>query len=257
MVVSNRLCIRCGQPVTLEDGQLVYCSYCGAPQIFLSEELQEQIRADALPPRTETAPAADIEAAEAADAADGERVPAPPVPHRTPVLGESAWPTAVEYALLSGGIALGLDLGAMLFAPLLILAWLWLVSAPILTVGFYGARAPRPSAAFAARLGLLTGLLVALGSAVVLTVSLLLTRFAFHGAASFDTQFAAAVAQARDNAVARYGNAAEPMLRLLYVPEFRVGFLLWMAGIATAGYLLLATVGAGVAGLLLGRRRTA
>ena len=47
------------------------------------------------------------------------------------------------------------------------------------------------------------------------------------------------------------------MLRLLGIPEFRVGLLLWMGTVSGGLYLLLSTATAGLAGLLLGRRRPA
>ena len=92
---------------------------------------------------------------------------------------------------------------------------------------------------------------------MVLTLSLMLTRFAFHGGPGFDAQFTATLAQAAENATARYGAAAEPTLHLLAVPEFRVGFLLWIAAVLTAGYLLLSALAAALAAVLLGRRRLA
>ena len=237
----------------LEEGQLVYCSHCGAPQIFLSEDLREQIRARAR--HTPGASHGDI-----FDEQDGGR------PRSAETLetvaaerngpASNGWPLAIRYALLGGGVALGLDLGALLFAPLLLVAWLWLVSAPILIVGWYSGRARRrPAPAFAARLGTLTGLLGVLGVAMALTLSLVLTRFAFHGGPGFDAQFAATLAQAASNATTRYGAPVEPTLHLLAVPEFRVGFLLWIAAIVTAGYLLLSALSAALAALLLGRRR--
>ena len=166
------------------------------------------------------------------------------------------WRLAVGYALLSSGIALGLDLAGMVFGPVLFLAWLWIVSAPILTVGFYHARARagRLTAGFAARLGLLTGLLVSAGCALVFSLGLLLARYALH-TNGVDTQIADAVAQVRANAQAQYGSAAQPMLRLLGIPEFRVGFLLWMGAVTAGLYLLVSAATAGLAGLLLSRRK--
>ncbi len=274
--VTERPCLRCHHPLTLDAGQLTYCSVCGAPQIFLSEELQQQA-AEVIRSYGErtTAGAAEETEPETGGLPVGRL-------RRARGRGANRWPMAVEYALLSSGIALALGVGALLFAPLLLLDWIWIVSAPILTVSFYNTRsqlrrpvespaAPEPeaefgsqlrtqakalSAGFAARLGLLTGLLILVSSAAVFTLGAVLARFALHSH-EIDTELAAAFAQVRTTTQAQYGDAAAPILHMLGVPEFRVGFLLWMVTVTSALYLLLAAVTAGFAGLLLSRRRTA
>ena len=254
--VTERLCIRCHHPLTLEGGQLTFCTVCGAPQIFLSEELQEQTALEV----QRYSERATVAAVAPPQPADTEGMPAR---ERRSLLREhrarqGRWPVAVEYALLSSGIAFGLDLAGLAFAPLLLLAWLWIFSAPTLTVGFYNTRvrAGQVTAGFAARLGLLTGLLVAAGCAIVFTLSLLLARYALKNG-SVDAQIAEAMAQIRANAQSQYGSAAAPMLHLLGIPEFRVGFLLWMGAVSAGLYLVLSMATAGLAGLLLGRRRAA
>ncbi len=257
--MTERPCLRCHHPLTIDSGHLIYCSVCGAPQIFLSEELQQETALE-VQRYSERA----IAAAEPPPEASGTEG-LPTAQRRTKRREHRArpgrWPLAVEYALLSSGIALGLDLAGLVFAPLLMLAWLWIFSAPTLTVGFYNtrARSGRLTAGFAARLGLLTGLLVAVCCALVFTLSLLLARYVLkHGVHNtIDTQIAEAMAQIRTNAQTQYGAAAQPMLRLLGIPEFRVGLLLWMGTVSGGLYLLLSTATAGLAGLLLGRRRPA
>lgn len=250
-------CLRCHQLLTLEKGHLIFCSHCGAPQIFLSEELQEQA---ALETRhyNERGTAAAAEPAAEELPVDGAASSSKRSQRQALRARQGRWPLAVEYALLSSGIALGLDLAGLVFAPLLFLAWLWIVSAPMLTVGFYNARmrAGRLTAGFAARLGLLTALLVSAGCALVFTLSLLLARYALHNG-TVDTEIADAIAQIRANAQAQYGGAAQPMLHLLGIPEFRVGFLLWMGAVTAGLYLLVSAITAGLAGLLLSRRKAA
>ena len=275
--IDERPCSRCQHLVPLERGHLVYCSNCGAPQVFLSEELQGQIALEAkrhaergsdheeagpggFNSENQAAPGAFAMHASAAGGMDTAAAP----PSRLDTLrrgvgaGEGRWPLAVESALLSSGIALGLSLSGLLFAPLLLLAWLWIVSAPILAVSFYNARARRArlSPGFAARLGLLTGVLVGVSCAAVLVLSLVLARYVLHNAA-IDGQIVLALAQVRTNAQAQYGSAAGPMLHLLTIPEFRAGFMLWVCAVSAALYLLLSAVSAGLTGILLSRRRTA
>ena len=241
----------------MDRGQLTYCSVCGAAQIFVSDELQEQAAEASRHHSEHAATAAPIDPLN--PDIDGAATGTTPLGHlrRGATNKAQAWPTAVSYALLSGALTLALSVGAVVFAPLLFVVWLWVLSAPTLAVSFYSARSPaKVPAGFAARLGLLTGLLVLLGSAVVSTLGLALTRAAHHGQA-LDTQLALAFAQVKATTAAQYGTAAAPVLHMLTVPEFRVGLLLWMIGVTSALYLLLAAMTAGLTGLLLGRRRPA
>ncbi len=273
--IDERPCSRCQHLVPLERGHLVYCSNCGAPQVFLSEELQGQIALEAKryaergAEANGTGPDGFSKEREAENGtvtlhAAADTTVASTNRSRLAALrrglgaGEGRWPLAVESALLSSGIALGLSLGGLLFAPLLLLAWLWIVSAPILAVSFYNSRAHRAkvSPSFAARLGLLTGVLVGVSCAAVLVLSLVLGRYVLHNAV-IDGQIALALAQIRTNAQTQYGSAAGPMLHLLTIPEFRAGFLLWVCAVSGALYLLLSAVSAGLTGILLSRRRPA
>ena len=128
----------------------------------------------------------------------------------------------------------------------------------MLTVGLYHGRlrGGRLTPAFAARLGLLTALLTTLSCAIVFVAALVIARYGLHSAV-VDTQIGAALAQIRHNIQVQYGSTGQPVLDMLRVPEFRVGFLLWMCTFSAGIYLLLSTVAAGLAGLLLGRRRPA
>ena len=218
--------------------------------MFLSEALQEQAALEAERYREQATAASEPEKQEDPQVGSSRFAAL----RRMSGGGRGRWPIAVGYALLSSGIALALDVGGVLFSPLLILAWLWIVSAPMLTVSFYRARAQndRLSAGFAARLGLLTGLLVVVSCAIVFTLALVLERFVLHNA-SIDAQMALFLSQIR----AQYGNAAEPMLRLMGIPEFRVGLLLWTFSFTAGIYLVLSALTAGFAGMMLGRRRAA
>lgn len=262
--VRERPCIRCGHLLTLDGGQLLYCSVCGAPQIFLSEELQQQTSLELQRYAERAAAQQSASAPDASDTVQGSDAPqdAPSLAkagglRRQAHLSGGRWPLAVDYALLAGGVALGLDLLGLAFGPVWVFALLWAAGAPVLTVGFFHARAPngwlRPG--FAARLGLLTALLVALGCGVVVTLNLLLSRFVLKNGI-VDTAIAAAVSQMRATTEAQSGPGAAPLLHLLGIPEFRVGFLLWVGAVTVAMYLIVAVASAGIAGLLLSRRPT-
>ena len=256
--VTDRDCIRCHMPVLLQDGQLVFCSHCGAPQIFLSEqmqsELEDQARAfaeqnDSALPGLQAGGEGDLQ-----DLQDGRKKG---LFGKAGARGQDAWTLGVQYALLSAAVALALGLLSLLLPPASLFLLLWIVSAPILTVAFLNARPgslPVQDLGFAARLGLLTGLLVTLCSGLVFTLNLVLSRFLLHDTAALDTQLAAAFAQQRTAVLARLGAEAKPTLDLLAVPEFRVGLLLAVLLLSAFFYLLLSTVAGALAGFVLRRR---
>ena len=258
--MNEHSCIRCHHPLTLEAGHLTYCSACGAAQIFLSEELSAQLAegARAYGERTAAAPAAEAGAIETdTRGRRRRRLHAPRV--RGGGNADQPWTLAVPYALLAGAVTLGLGVLSLLLPPFSILMLLWVVGAPVLTVGYFNARfTPEGArgAGFAARLGLLTGLIVAFCTAIVFTLSLLLTRYAFHDADLLDTQFASMFDQQRAAVLARVGSSAQPTLDLFLVPEYRVGILLFVLATSAVAYVLLSTFAGGVAGLVLRKRRS-
>jgi hypothetical protein len=252
--VNERPCIRCQHPVLLEDGHLVYCRHCGAPQIFLSEELQSEIAQTAK----------DYEQRHTAETAAAAAPEAPPARwglrrDRGRAGTAQTWSIAVHYALLSAAVALVLGLLSILLPPVGALMLLWVLGAPILTVTFFSSRtraAAPGTSGFAARLGLLTAVLVGASCAVVFTASLLIKRYMLHDAALFDAQLAASFAQQRELALQRLGTSVQPTLDMLNIPEFRVGLMLGGATLFGLFYLFLSTVAAGVTGLFVRRRPT-
>jgi hypothetical protein len=252
--VNERPCIRCGNSVLLQDGHLVFCTHCGAPQIFLSDQLQvelaEQTRSytDALKGGPTSADGAAVGKRPGGAQTTGEAA------------GTHAWTIGVQCALLSAGVALALGLLSLVLPIFSLLLLLWIACAPIATVAYFQSRARSvvpPAYGFAARLGLLTGLLISFCSAILFTLDLLLSRFLLHASGSLDAQLAAAFAQQRATVLARLGAQAQPTLDLFAVPEFRVGLLLSVLLVSAVFYLALSTLGGGLAGLLVRRRRDA
>ena len=237
----QRLCPRCRHAIAVEDeGSLAFCPFCGAPQVRISQEMLDQI-------------ASDREALETAQEAQlSGTAPVPP----QPPAGAVDWPAAVRCAGLAGAIALGLTILAEPLPVVSLLALFWAAGAPVVTLGFYSARARqtvvRPG--FGARLGLLSGLAVLSAMAIVNTVTLLLMRFVFHHAAPIDAPLDAFFTQMRAQVLQQGANAAAAGLPgLLEVPEFRAGLLLTFSGIFAAGYLLFSMAGGAFAGLLRSR----
>ena len=91
--------------------------------------------------------------------------------------------------------------------------------------------------------------------AVIFTLSLVLTRFVFHDAGALDAQLAATFAQQRSITLARFGSEVQPTLDLLAAPEYRVGLLLSVVATTSGIYLLLSSLAAAIADVLLRRRR--
>jgi len=226
----QRLCPRCRNAVTFEDSTtLVFCGHCGAPQIRLSEELLSQ-----------------------AETAREGSAPAFPVPLSYNTDSTVDWQGAVRCAALAGAIALVLSLLAIKIAPISLLAFFWAIGAPIVTLGIYAGRfrSTRILPGFGARLGLLTGVSVMLGMAIVNTTQILLQRFVFHSAEHVDAQMNTLFAQFKANSLQQSGAAAQPILSLLDIPEFRAGFLLSSLAFFIAMYLLFSAIGGAFAGYL-------
>jgi hypothetical protein len=218
----------------------VFCWNCGLPQVLISEELRDQF--------AEQERAAEVSGASGAPAAS-------PAPAPETVV----WRGAILAAGVAGGIAAGLTLISLALPPVVLFSWLWAVGAPVVALGLYSARfrATRISPGFGARLGLLCGLAISLAMISVNTVHLLFSRYVFHGSAQLDAQFATFFTQVNAGMVARSGaEAAAPFLKLLVIPEFRVGILLSSMGASLAGYLLFSAAGGAFAGLLRARHST-
>jgi hypothetical protein len=203
--VPPRLCPRCQSVLHREDeGTLIFCWNCGAPQVRLSEDLLDQLQAQ------QTAPT--------------------PGPSTPTVLDPAAiqWAGAIQTAALTGLVALALALLTLLLPPVILFSIFWFIGAPIVAVGLYHARfrQSRITPAFGARLGALCSLAIELASGVVYTIVSLVARFAFHGGATFDSQLNKSFAEAAARASASPGGDPLNVTAMLNVPEYRVGLLL-------------------------------
>jgi hypothetical protein len=234
--VISRLCSRCQSVLHREDeGTLIFCWNCGAPQVQLSEELRDQIDR------------------QIAGQQAGPSI-LDPLPSSSP--GNSIiWRGAIQYAGLAGAIAAGFALIALAFPPVDILWFFWVVGSPAFVLALYSSRfrQTRVTASFGARLGLLSGLAILLATAMLDTIRLLLMRFLFHSIAKIDAQLAAAYAGSHAMVVQQYGAAAKPALDMLAIPEIRAGFLLSTAAIFFGVYLLFSATSGAFAGYLRAR----
>lgn len=234
--MTTRSCPRCQTVLQHEDeGSLVFCWNCGAPQVLLSEELATEAEKQRRASEAGTLPGESPVAVPASDAV--------------------VWPGAIRCAALAGAIAAGLTLLSFALPPLVLLAWFWAVGAPVVMLGIYTARfrQTRIHAGFGAQLGLLCGLAIFFSMAVVNTASLLLMRFAFHSAAQIDGQLVSFFAQMRTAIHAQGGPAEASALALLAQPESRLGFILATTGAVLTMYLGLSAAGGAFAAMLRSR----
>jgi hypothetical protein len=234
--VPPRHCPRCHAPLSDEqEGSLVFCCNCGAPQITVSEELL----AEAQKQRA-------VLDAGLADGVFGS--------HPDAVV----WPTAIRYAALAGALAAVLTLISFALPPLIFLAWFWAIGAPVVVLGVYNAKI-RPTnlgAGFGARLGLLCGLAIFFAMSAINACGLVFSRFVFHNAAQIDTQLANLFAQLRMAIQQQGGPAQAPVLAWLNIPEDRLGLLLLMSAFVLLIYLGLSALGGAFAALLRSRSET-
>jgi hypothetical protein len=238
-LVTQRLCPRCRNVVHIEDeSTLVFCSTCGAPQVRLSEELREladrQLSGEAQ------------QGAGEAQASTGHLPPAS--------LADTPWRGAILCAGLAGAIAGVLALLSFAIPPVVLLSVFWFIGAPIVILGIFAARFRqiRITADFGARLGLLCGIAIAIATAALSTLRLLVQRFALHAGPEIDSQMSTVFAQIRSNTEAQAGGAsgAAPFLDLLNQPEFRVGLILASAALFLGFYLAYSALAGAFAGYL-------
>lgn len=243
-----RLCFRChGDLPTEATGDLTYCPHCGAPQIFLSEELREQFDQQRL--ATANPDHNDAEAVSAETVTDPEAV---------------RWPAALQIVALGGGLFALLLLLAFALPSLSVFALLWTLVAPIVLLGAYAARNPRSrvTTRFGARFGLLTGLSIGIAGLVVNALRTLVERFLLRQGPELDQAMTQVFAQVQNQPMQQQLAAQDPanyqqLVALLSVPEYRVGLLLSGGVLVILLYAIYTTVTGAFSGLLRSRSRPA
>jgi hypothetical protein len=235
--VTYRFCHRCQSELPPhDDGTLIFCTHCGAPQVLLSEDLQTQVETLA-------------KAAEDGAAAG-------PVMQSPRTL---MWAGAFRCVGLAGIVAAALMLISLLVPPIVVLTLLWAIISPVVVIGLFQSRFPLTpiSTGFGARLGLLTGLSVGVVLSIGQTAELLVRRFATHGRGmnEFDTMWNGLFTQLQANWTAQLGAAATPYIHMLEVPEFRAGLILASMGFSIVMLLAITTAGGAFAGFVRSRSR--
>jgi hypothetical protein len=236
--VSPRICPRCHAVLHREDeGALVYCWNCGAPQVQLSEELRDQIDQQ-------------ISAQQATANPLAESIPQPATPGNAIV-----WRGAIQTAGLAGAVAAALALLSFALPPVTLLSFFWFISAPIIVMGVYSSRfrKTRITTGFGARLGLLTGLFILIVTSTLNTIGLVLERFVFHSTAELDNQIEKLFAQVHANFATQSQQSIKIMSDMLAIPEFRAGILLSSICFGLILYLAYSATAGAFAGYLRSR----
>ncbi len=223
-----------------EEGDLVYCWSCGAPQVRLSEELRDQIEEQMEAQQRAGDPAT---LSSAKPAASGHVV---------------AWRGAIQTAALAGAISAGLSLLSFALSPISLLSFCWFLSAPIVVLGIYSSRFRQTNitAGFGAKLGALTALTIFLATASLNTIGLVLERFVLHSAgeiSDIDSQLNKMFEQLHTNFAAQSQQSAKMLTEMLAAPEFRAGILLASIFLCLLLYLAYSATAGAFAGYLRSR----
>ena len=232
--MSPRTCSRCHAVLHREDeGSLIFCWNCGAPQVQLSEELRDQIDQQ-------------ISAQHAA---------ANPIPEQNPqpAAGNAiVWRGAIQIAGLAGAVTAALALLSFALPVIAKLSLFWFISAPIIALGVYSSRFRRTriTAGFGARLGVLTALAILIVTSILNTIGLVLERFVFHSTAALDTQMDKMFAQVHANFATQPQQSVKIMNDMLAIPEFRAGILLTSIFFGLTLYLAYSATAGAFAGYL-------
>jgi hypothetical protein len=235
--VTYRFCHRCQAELPAHDeGTLIFCTQCGAPQVVLSEELLAQVEAQA-------------KAAEEGAVGPIMREPASMV-----------WAGALRCIGLAAAIAAVLAGLSAVVPPVVLLTLLWAIISPVVVIGLFQSRFPLVpiTTGFGARLGLLTGLAVGAVITVSNTIQLLVLRFGTHGRGmtDMDAMWNGIFAQEQTAfATAQFDAGVRFFQRVQAVPEFRAGFILASFAFGTAFLVVITTAGGAFAGFVRSRVR--
>jgi len=236
--VSPRICSRCHAVLHREDeGTLVYCWNCGAPQVQLSEELRDQIDQQLSAQQAAANPLAE------------------PAPQLVPPSNAIVWRGAILCAGLAGAVAAALALLSFALPPITLLSFFWFIAAPIVVLGVYSSRfrKTRITAGFGARLGLLAALAMVIVTSPFDTIGLVLERFVFHSTTEIDTQINNLFSQMHTNFATQPGPVAKAAIDILAIPEFRAGILLTSIFLCLGLYLAYSATAGAFAGYLRSR----
>jgi hypothetical protein len=209
-----------------DESSLIFCWNCGAAQVTLSEELQEQA-------------AEQLRLAEAGPENAGRPAVAP--------LADSSEIVWRSLLMISLGIAAALSVFDLLLPMVALLA-------PVIVLAIYGARFRQSpiTAGLGARVGIVCGLFTAVCISTLLASGMLISRATTHRMSPLGNSV---IERAREQAVAKQGPAAAAVLDEFRIPEVRVGWFLSFAAIGLVFWLLFSAAGGAFAGYVRSQSR--
>ncbi len=224
----TQVCHRCGGDLSSGAEAPVFCPHCAAPQLLLSEACL----------------------ADATAAIDTTGATPPPQPRQV------EWQTAIRCALLVAAVAALLSLLALRLPFASFLSTVWVLTAPLTTLGLYQRRRPLAwmDAGIGARIGFTTSLGVIAMLAIAFAAAGLIARFGLHSLAEFDSATAHLIAQARETAANSPNPAPPEVLKLYDKREFQAGLMIASLALCAVFLLIAGTCGGALGGLLRTRR---
>ena len=216
-------CHRCGGVLVAGDGGSSFCPHCGAPQLYLPEQLSSDLT----------------------EAGESTGVLPPPRPRKV------EWRTAI---LCVGTVALVAGILSVIAArlpALIAINWLWILCGAAIALGLYQRRRPQAwmDAGIGARIGVVAGLGLVVSIAFSMSVVGLLARFVLHSMAGFDADLRVQI----ERAIAANPQPAEVM-HYIKLPEFRAGIMLGGFAMMAGFIMLTSTIGGALSGMVRMKR---
>jgi hypothetical protein len=174
------------------------------------------------------------------------------------------WKTAIRCAAVVAAVGALLSVVAIRVDMLSSVSFLWIMSASLITLGFYQKRRPTAwmDVRVGARIGVVVGVCLALELGIALAGAGLVERFGMHAMGNFDTQMAEIAAQVQK--VIQQKSLQQPntpmpagWMEFIGSPEFRGGYALFCCAFVSVGLVVLSTLFGAFHGLLRMRRRPA
>lgn len=239
-VDMHDFCHRCGGELPETSGESPFCPQCGAPQLSLALENQS----------TQTSgDAADTEPGTAGTGA---------IPPQSPRQVE--WKTAIRCAAVVAAIGAVLSVGAIRVDVLSSVSFLWIMSASLITLGFYQKRRPaaRVDVRVGARIGVVVGICLALELGIAMAGAGLVARFGLHAMGNFDAQMTAQAVQAETTFLQKTAAQSTPVpsdiVGFIGTPEFRGWLMLATFAFVSVGLVVLSMLFGAFHGMLRMRR---
>jgi hypothetical protein len=230
-------CHRCGEDLPAGSGESPFCPHCGTPQLTLSIENQSVETGGDPPPGPDGLPSTGATP--------------PPLPQQVD------WKMAIRCAVAVAGIGSVLKLAALAWDVLSPVSFVWMVSAPLITLGLYQKRRPAAwiDARVGTRIGLLAGLCLAIGIAIAMSGWGLVERFGLHAMGGFDTTLTGQITDGLTRSQQMLSTPVDPRVAALeQTPEFHAGFVMASGALGAVMLLAISAVGGAFAGMLRMRR---